>query len=146
MLFNKQKSCVRLITMSKYNAHTQPLFHSLNILPLDSLQKLQIAMIMHSIFHGYTTIDFEGVFNIEMPNEAYYLRRRNGNFLIPLVRTEFLKRFPLFKYPLIWNEICSELKFIESKLLFKTNLKYFLLSELSDFSCERLFCFTCSNL
>ena len=47
----KQKSAVRTITLSKYNAHTMPLFKKLKILPLDSLVyffKLQFMSKYHS--------------------------------------------------------------------------------------------------
>jgi hypothetical protein len=36
-LFKKQKTAIRLISSAKYNAHTEPLFKTLDILPLPSL-------------------------------------------------------------------------------------------------------------
>jgi hypothetical protein len=36
-LFLKQKAAIRIISNSKYNAHTEPLFKQLNILPLPQL-------------------------------------------------------------------------------------------------------------
>ena len=47
----KQKNAIRTITLSKYNAHTLPLFKTLKILPLDSLIyffKLQFMSKYHS--------------------------------------------------------------------------------------------------
>jgi len=40
-LYLKQKSAIRITTNSKYNAHTQPLFKKLEILPLPDLLMYQ---------------------------------------------------------------------------------------------------------
>ena len=41
-MFQMQKKCVRLITNSKYNAHTNPLFLSPNLLKLEDIYKINI--------------------------------------------------------------------------------------------------------
>ena len=40
--WNKLSECIRLITFSKHLAHTEPIFKSLNILPLNSLYYYRI--------------------------------------------------------------------------------------------------------
>jgi len=52
-LFIKQKRCIRTIYQSKYNAHTEPLFGSLKILPLPDLVIQQRLNFMHSIVYSY---------------------------------------------------------------------------------------------
>ena len=144
-MFAKQKACVRIILNAKYNAHSQPLFHSLGILPLESLINHQIAMIMHSIYYNYTLIDYEGFFVRSVNPHPYALRNDNEfNFFVPRVRTKFLKRFPMFKFATVWNDIENYLKPLQSKVLFKTNLKYSMLNELAGFTCNKLFCYSCS--
>jgi hypothetical protein len=145
LLFAKQKACVRIILNAKYNAHSQPLFHSLGILPLESLINHQIGMLMHSIYYDYSLIDYERFFVKNENHHHYALRNENEfNFFVPRVRTDFLRRFPIFKFATVWNEIETYIKSIQSKVLFKTNLKYFMLNELAGFSCNKLFCYTCS--
>ena len=75
----------------------------------------------------------------------YALRNDNEfNFFVPRVRIDFLRRLPIFKFATIWNDIDNYLKSLQSTVLFKTNLKYSMLNELARFSCNKLFCCSCS--
>ena len=47
-----QKKVVRIITFSHYLAHTQPLFQSLSILPVDKLILNQIGIVMYKYCNG----------------------------------------------------------------------------------------------
>ena len=40
-LFKLQKRAVRIITCSKYNAHTEPLFKALNLLKIEDIMKIK---------------------------------------------------------------------------------------------------------
>ena len=53
-LFLTQKMMVRIITFSHYLAHTQPLFLSLSILPLDKLFLNQIGIVCTSTATAYS--------------------------------------------------------------------------------------------
>ncbi len=47
-LFKKQKTAIRIISNAKYNAHTEPLFKTLDILPLPFLiQYFQLQFMQH---------------------------------------------------------------------------------------------------
>ena len=48
-LFFLQRKCVRIISKSKFNAHTEPLFYSSQILPIHDLILQQKLLSMHSI-------------------------------------------------------------------------------------------------
>ena len=50
--FLAQKRVVRIITFSHYLAHTQPLFQSLSILPVDKLFLNQIVIVMYKYCNG----------------------------------------------------------------------------------------------
>ena len=56
LLFKKQKLAIRLITKSKYNAHTQPLFYSTGILPFPELILQQKLQFMHLFNHSLRSI------------------------------------------------------------------------------------------
>ena len=53
-LFLTQKKVVRIITLSHYLAHTQPLFQSLSILPVNKLFLNQIGIGMYKYCNAYT--------------------------------------------------------------------------------------------
>ena len=148
MLSKKQKDCIRIISNANYNAHSQPLFYTLSILPFEYLIKHQISLIMHSIFHRSSIISYENHFRLksEINPITYSLRNENtADFYVPRVRTEFLKRFPFFKFATYWNSIEFYLRLLPNKVMFKTNLKYFFLSQIAEFKCEKLFCYICSK-
>jgi hypothetical protein len=52
-LSKAQKKSIRLITRSKYNEHTAPLFQNLKIMPFETLVSYSQCLIMHSIIHKY---------------------------------------------------------------------------------------------
>ena len=133
---------------NNFNAHSQPLFFALSILPFEYLIKHQISLIMHSIFHRFLIVSYEDHFRLksEINPITYSLRNDNvADFYVPRVRTEFLKRFPFFKFATYWNSIEDYLRLLPNKIMSKTNLKYFFLSQIADFKCEKLFCYTCSK-
>ena len=51
-LFYLRKRFVRIITFSHYLAHTQPLFQSSSILPVDKLILNQIGIVMYKYCNG----------------------------------------------------------------------------------------------
>ena len=51
-LFLTQKKIIRLITFSKHLAHTEPIFKSLDILPLNSLYYHRIGLLMYTLSNG----------------------------------------------------------------------------------------------
>jgi hypothetical protein len=57
-LFTKQKAAIRIITNSAYNAHTEPLFKSLSILPLTSLILVLNLKFFHSYVYNYLPSSF----------------------------------------------------------------------------------------
>ena len=57
-LFRKQKAAIRTISDSRYNSHTEPIFKSLNILPLPSLCKFFTLQFMQRYVQGFLTLSF----------------------------------------------------------------------------------------
>ena len=145
-LYVKQKKCMRVIYNAKYNAHTQPIFYSLGILPLPDLVTLQNLLIMHSIDKDYSRVTFEGFYekNAAVVNHDYPLRNA-GDFIVPRIRLEFLKSFPFFSLPKTWNSLEPGFRNVSIKSLFKYNVKSHLLSKYCEFSCNRLYCYVCSK-
>ena len=135
-----------MITKSKYNAHTQPLFYSTGILPLPELILQQKLQFMHLFNHSLLPSSFDELFvgNVSLFGNLYFMRNLN-DFYVPGVRTEFLRRFPFYSFPTAWNFLSSEFKEIAQKSIFKQSLKAKLLDNLKHFQCEKLFYNSCSS-
>jgi hypothetical protein len=148
IIATKQKIAIRLITNAKYNAHTEPIFKSNNILPLYDLVKYFKMLFMCAYINNKLPISFAGVWvtNAAARNINSSLQLRNDSDLfIPFSRTDFCRRFPLFDFPRIWNEFDNaDIKNMVNINTFKKSLKMYLLSNLSDVvTCNRLLCPSC---
>ena len=147
LLYKSQKWAVRIIGKAKYNAHSQPLFASLNILSFPDLIIQQKLHFMHAFVFNYMPNGFEGFFCRNNETQIHdYPMRNNDSFYIPRVKNDTLKRFPFYSIPSIWNDLPVHLKEISSKSLFRINLKLYLIQEYQNFICDRLFCYVCSNV
>ena len=141
----KQKQAIRLVAKAKYNAHTKPLFASLNILPLENLITLQQLQFLHPYEYNLLPSSFTSYFSSNEDRNEMYRLRNATELYVPRPRTENLKRFPFYTFPVLWNDTSDEIKSIISKQLFKKTIKIDCISRLSEFNCERLFCYACMN-
>ena len=143
-----QKNAVRIITGKSYNAHTEPLFKKLQIMPLPDLITFSKIQFMHRFTQGFLPASFNetwvrnAVRNIG-ENEIQ-LRNRDQLQNIPsnLVSLDI---FPLFSYPKIWQDFPDEnIKFIRKTSSFDLKLKTYFLNDLStNVICNRLLCPAC---
>ena len=142
---------IRILANKTYNAHTEPLFKILEILPLNDLINFFKLKFFHSyVFNTIPTAfastwitTLEQRHNDGQLNLLYNLRN-NDDYFIPFVRTIFLSRFPLYSLPDLWNNLPHVLKDIPSKKHFSISLKKHYLSKLNEnFTCTRLICHTC---
>jgi hypothetical protein len=147
-LYLKQKAAIRIITNSKYNAHTAPLFRKLNILPLPLLIQYSFINIVHRHHHNKLP---QGLWNMwrtvrsRLDIADARTLRNEGDYICPFVRTDQLLRFPYALAPKFWNDLPLDLKNISNFNTFQANLKTHLLSNLTT-NCTRLFCHACSEI
>jgi Reverse transcriptase (RNA-dependent DNA polymerase) len=100
-----QKKIIRAISNVKYNAHTEPLFAQLNILPVEKLVTYAQGCLTHSIIYklGPPALDGQWTFNADRNPD---LELRNGqDIYIPLAVSEQVKRLPLFSFAENWNKL-----------------------------------------
>ena len=153
-LITKQKTAIRIISNSHYNAHTEPIFKSLSILPLEQLIEHTNLKFFHKFVHRLAPAAFENAWittleqrHLDGQIHLLYNLRNNDDFYVPLIRLQSLSRFPLFNLPRLWNSSPENLKAIPSNILFSRNLKSDLISKLnSQPVCARLFCPACARL
>ena len=121
-LINLQKKTVRLITFSDFRAHTNPLFHDLNILKIKDLVKFQTCIFMHDYHHNRLPVVFKSYFVQANTKHKYNTRfSSKENYTLPLVRTNYGKFNLRFTGAILWNSLDEDLK-KERKENFKRKL------------------------
>lgn len=100
-LFKKQKNAIRLITKSKYNSHTEPLFKKLQVLPLTSLIKYFNLQFMHNFNHNSESKTTSTCPDRELVKLQDYLGlnfRYCGISLVMMKLSSFRRSLPLILY------------------------------------------------
>jgi hypothetical protein len=153
-LVKLQKSAVRIITSAAYNAHTEPLFKKLRILPFFDLVSYFKIQFMQQFKQGFLPKSFDDEWTtyltrIQAPeNEHEFRNLRNLNlddYVIPFARLALTDRFPLTSFPKTWNNFTNlEIKTIRCKIDFNSKLKDYFISKLDgNYTCSRLLCPHC---
>jgi hypothetical protein len=112
-LFIKQKAAIRIISNTKYNSHTAPLFKKLNILPVRMLIQLHLSKIMFFYKNNMLPPCFENTWLTGMEQNRISggpLLRNADVYTIQYARTDHLRRFPLHTVPEAWNVLSHDLK------------------------------------
>ena len=152
-----QKKAIRTISLSKYNAHTVPIFKKIEILPIKEQAILSSLLIMYDYVHQKLPYSFDQVWKKNNARANRVLRNANL-FDIPYVRLESQKHFPISNFPRLWNEIIIpnteqnddnvEQNFtfreIMSRKQFSSHLKFLLLDNLT-LVCSRDNCSECNQ-
>ncbi len=149
-LFKLQKSAIRIITNSKFNAHTEPLFKKSGILPLPDLVTFLKLQFMHRFTQNFLPISFGDVWvknNIRNEGENEIVLRNSNALQIPFSRLISIDRHPIIAFPKLWEQFPDiQIKFLRNRLEFDEKLKNYFLNELSSTTnCNRLFCYSCLN-
>ena len=143
-----QKNAIRIIAGKPYNAHTEPLFKKLQIMPLPDLITFSKIQFMHRFIQGFLPASFNktlvrnavrniGENEIQLRNRDH-LQNIHSNLVS-------LDTFPLFSYPKIWQDFRDEnIKIIRKTSSFDLKLKKFFLDDLAtNVICNRLLCPAC---
>ena len=99
-----QKKAIRTISLSKYNAHTVPIFKKIEILPIKEQAILSSLLMMYDYVHQKLPYSFDQLWRKNNARANRVLRNANL-FDIPYVRLESQKNFPISSFPRLWNEI-----------------------------------------
>jgi hypothetical protein len=127
----KQKEAIRIICNAGYRDHTIPLFKSQKILPLNEMIKFANLKFMHSYTHNKLPLSFHETWTLNMNRNPNRQLRNANDLFVPAHHFATVKRFPLFTFPLVWNEE-TERKYIPSLLIYSKQLKSALLASLVD--------------
>jgi hypothetical protein len=150
-LFRKQKAAIRVITNSRYNQHTEPLFKCLKILSLPSLSEFFRLQFIQRYVQGLLPISFN---NTWIKNEARraentaMVLRNHDDFYSPVSRLKSLEKFPLYSFSKSWENFTNEnIKIIRNISEFNNKLKEHFLENLSSIVvCTKAYCPSCNPL
>lgn len=126
-LSRKQRIIIRCILHQPYKSPSSPLFHSLNILKLEDVYKLQMGKLMHKHYKNKisTSNHLTSISSIHSHNTRSML---NGNYYLPSVRTNLGKTSFCFNGPKVWNSFPDTIR-NSSDFMFKRNLKKHLIEK-----------------
>ena len=148
-LIQKQKSAVRLIYSAPYNAHTEPIFKSLNILPLQKLCTYFRLQFFQQFKQGFLPPAFNNIWIKNSERTRFrdnpYTLRNSEDMQIFSSRLSQFETFPLYNIPIVWTSYQNEnVKILRNIPEFNFQLKKSLLDELSSiYVCTRLLCPHC---
>lgn len=140
-----QKKSIRLITKSKYNSHTSPLFKQLKLLTLDDIFLINCCKIYHRYSKGILPNYFHHQLQCNRDIHSHTTRQHN---LIHTrnISSELMKQTINYKISVCWNNLPAELKqnIILSIPIFTKKIKQYLLSKYLT-NCYRLNCYVCER-
>lgn len=99
-IFKLQKRAVRVISLNKYNAHTEPIFKELELLKIEDIFNSCLLKFQYKLKNDTLPSYFSLMFDHTETSHTYHTRNRNS-FIIPIPRTSlsfytirhFLPRF-----------------------------------------------------
>lgn len=150
IIVKKQKDAIRLISNSRYNAHTQPLFKTHEILPFNDLCDYFKIKLGQNILQKTVPASLRSMLETNLDrrqnqgdNNNIHLRN-DGDLYIPKFRTLQLERFPPCILPKLWNTLPPAIQIVRKKSEFDTLLKDWFLNKIPDnYICNRMLCPSC---
>jgi hypothetical protein len=145
----KQKMAIRVIHNASYNAHTESLFKSSSILPLNSLIEYFKIHFMYLFTFKLLPDSFNDTWltnadRREEEDDDRAILRSEDDYFVPFARLSSIAIQPLVSFPKLWNDFTNPCKSTSSKTLFKKELKKHFLEKLdSNYKCNRLLCIHC---
>ena len=110
IVFALQKKAVRIITCSKYNAHTEPLFKTLKLLKFTDLLKLRELNFYYKFIHKLLPIPLQNWHIIRNTNIHEHNTRRQSNLHIYRTQHTFARHCLRHDLPNTLNNTCELVK------------------------------------
>ena len=144
---NLQKKCIRNVYLAKYRSHTQPIFKKLSILNFTDKITLLRAVFMNQYRNKKLPESFNNKFTDITCTDQLQTRHNDYNYHnIPAIK-KMLESFPIKSLLRTWNSLSIDVKATADSIDFQNTLKQELLSQYSsDFICEDITCFSCTQI
>jgi hypothetical protein len=142
-----QKKAIRLISGSKYNSHTSPIFKYLKTLNFHDLFQTECCKIYMKYCRNELPSYLMNQFQIDHRPHHYNIRQ-SSVIPLPLIRTKLEEQLIRYKVATSWNSLPSHLKSLknEPKSLkyFTSQFKKFKIAEYHSI-CQINNCYICNN-
>jgi len=104
-----QKKCLRIMTFSDFNSHTNPLFNNLNLLKVRDIIKMHQLTLVYSFYNNLLPTELNKLFVLDSNIHDHGTRSVSRNLLhIPRVFTSsFGNNSIKYKGPILWNFIAK---------------------------------------
>ena len=123
-----QRKALRIMYFSKYDAHSSPLFKSLQIIKFSDLNNNNIILFMHKFHNDLLPSVFNNYLTLISRTHDYNTRLASKHsYLIPKAKTNYAIFNIRFQGVKLWNSIDESLKFL-SIIQLKNHLKTSFLS------------------
>ena len=143
-----QKRAIRVITCSKFNAHTEPLFKSLNLLKLEDMVSFNVLKLYYKLCHGNLPVYVTNLFTRNAPGATHnYDLRPSGIFKTPTVHTCIAERCIRFMLPKIINDADPSVTEKADTHSFQGFTKYLKVTKIHSYATHCLIanCYICQN-
>ena len=125
-LLKLQKKAIRQVFNTNYNAHCDPLFIQLNVLPITLLLQFEILKFMQYLDSYHKPNFFLQTWKSVGEVTNNYALRNSEDYYVPrLTKVEF-ERHPLYFFPNIWNKLDKSLNIMERKDFLKQLKAHFM--------------------
>ena len=98
-LINLQKKAIRIVSNSKYNSHTEPIFKNLHILKLTDMVRINQLKFIHNYINGKLPAYFQNIPFISENEERRYATRHYTNIKPIRINHEFAKNSVRYNIP-----------------------------------------------
>ena len=144
-IFRLQKKIVRIITHSKYYAHTDPLFKELGLLKVKDLFAISQLKLYYTYINGNLPRYFQSIsFNVN----SHRYNTRNTLLALPKIRHEFARKLLVYSIPVaMYNcviDIKNKLYTHSLSIVMQLSKKIFL--DNYETECSIPNCFSCTHL
>ena len=103
------KRALRTVHNKRYNSHTDPLFNQSGILRVSDLYQLEVVLFMYDYVHTKLPLSFRNIFKFNCDVYDANVTRRAQMFHIPKTKSTFVDKLPLYYFPSMWNNWCTQL-------------------------------------
>jgi hypothetical protein len=125
-LHKTQKKAIRIITFSKRNCHSQPIFRRLAILPVSEINKLQTLCFVYKALNGLLPAQFQSLFELNA-NIHEHFTRQTTKIHVSSCRTKIRQYSIKIHGTKLWNSLDSTITNSPSFYVFKKKCKALLL-------------------
>ena len=143
-----RKRAIRVITCGKFNAHTEPLFKSLNLLKLEDMVSFNVLKLYYKLCHGNLPVYVTNLFTRNAPGTTHnYDLRPSGIFKTPTVHTCIAERCIRFMLPKIINDADPSVTEKVDTHSFQGFTKYLKVTKIHSYATHCLIanCYICQN-